>query len=122
MRRYQKSDGVPYRGTKCRTCGQPCEPEFTDHATCYGCLSAFGAIYTDKPHTLADVPAWPMHVGKVLADPDCGFACGFCGEWRQWAEHGYIDKGVRHCTRCVDALDALRDGAADALSIFRGGE
>lgn len=118
---YQKTAGdstIP-----CECCNKPCEPEFVleSGAICSGCFCAIGALHANAPEHLSDIPAWPMHVAKVMADPNCGFECGFCGEWRPWAEHGFNDHGVRHCTQCVDALDALRDGVDDALAIFRRG-
>lgn len=65
------------------------------------------------------VPSSGTFVPRRFYEPGDTFTCGFCGMAKPWALHGYADGRIRHCTNCVNGLDALRDGVTDALAIFR---
>lgn len=45
--------------------------------------------------------------------------CWFCGERRPVRDIIGFDRKVRICRQCTTGLDALRDGAADAVCILR---
>lgn len=47
------------------------------------------------------------------------FDCSFCGNSRPESDLIGRDGALLFCGRCVTALDALRDGADDALAIWR---
>lgn len=46
------------------------------------------------------------------------FVCSFCGKSRPECDLMGRDGSLLFCGRCVTALDALRDGADDALAIW----
>lgn len=45
--------------------------------------------------------------------------CSFCGELKPESELVGRDRSLLFCDQCVTALDALCDGADDALAVFR---
>ena len=47
------------------------------------------------------------------------FTCSFCGKSRPESDLIGRDGALLFCGRCVTALDALRDGADDALAIWK---
>lgn len=47
------------------------------------------------------------------------FFCAFCGETRPEGDLTGRDGRLLFCERCVTALDALCDGADDALAVLR---
>lgn len=50
--------------------------------------------------------------------PLCRFTCSFCGKSRPESDLVGRDGVLAFCGRCVTALDALHDGADDALAIW----
>lgn len=96
--------------------GEPSEGE----GTCYDCIAAFhGVLYGDCSflHWVKNPEA---HIQAIMPEIPDGFRCGFCAHWREHWCLAFNDCGVAFCATCADALDALRDGAADALAIWRG--
>ena len=57
----------------------------------------------------------------VLARADLArrFFCSFCGQSRPECDLLGRDGRLLFCGRCVTALDALHDGADDALAVWR---
>ena len=50
--------------------------------------------------------------------PD-GFVCAFCGAFSLWKQIAGFDGPLKFCQMCIDGLNALSHGVADALAIFR---
>lgn len=48
------------------------------------------------------------------------YRCAFCGQRKPEADLIGRDGSLLFCVPCAAALDALRDGADDALTILRG--
>lgn len=86
---------------------------------CYGCMAALDFLHTGDVDLFDIVENPEFHIAAMMRELP-GFFCGFCGRYREWWAHGFNDCGVAFCSTCAAALDTLRDGAADALAIWRG--